>query len=58
MTDTLSTSVNTTQEDISTSIRTNKNGRVQTINTIELKSAPPKTSTTRKTRGKSSIYFN
>ena len=48
MSDTLSTSVNTTQEEISiTTIRTNKNGRSQTINPMELKSAPPKSSTTR-----------
>ncbi len=53
MTDTLSTSVNTTQEDISTSIRSTKNGRSQTMSTMEPKTAPPKSSTTRKTRGKS-----
>ncbi len=52
MTDTLSTSANTTQEDISTSSRTNKNGRPPTINTMEPKTIPPKSSTTRKTRGK------
>ncbi len=45
------TSVNTTQEDISTSIRTIKNGRSQTM---ESKTVPPKLSTTRKIRGKSS----
>ena len=55
MSDTLSSSVNTTQEDISTTIRTNKNGRAQTISTMEAKAPPPpKPLTTRKLRGKSS----
>ncbi|CAF1232697.1 unnamed protein product [Rotaria sordida] len=51
LTDTLSTSVNTTQEDVSISTRTNKNGRSQIMNTMESKVVPPKSSTTRKTRG-------
>jgi hypothetical protein len=54
MSETLSTSVNTTQEDVSISTRTNKNGRAQTISSMEPKTAPPKSSTIRKTRGKSS----
>jgi hypothetical protein len=54
MTDTLSTSGNTTQEDISTSTRTIKNLRSQIMNTIEPKTAPPRSSTIRKTRSKSS----
>lgn len=52
MTDTLTTSANTTQEDLSISVRINKTGRTQMINMIEPKTAPPKVSTTRKTRGK------
>ncbi|CAF2141219.1 unnamed protein product [Rotaria magnacalcarata] len=52
LTDTLITSVNTTQEDISTSIRTNKTTRSQTMGNMESKPAPPpKSSTARKTRG-------
>jgi hypothetical protein len=50
MTDTLSTSGNTTQEDISTSTRTIKNLRSQIMNTMESKTAPPRSSTIRKTR--------
>ena len=50
LTDTLSTSVNTTQEDISTSTRITKNLRSQTMNTAEPKTAPPRSSTSRKTR--------
>ncbi|CAF1144497.1 unnamed protein product [Adineta steineri] len=51
ITESLSTSANTTQEDMSISIRTTKNGRSQIINTIDPRTAPPKSSTTRKTRG-------
>jgi hypothetical protein len=56
MTDALSSSANTTQEDISTSLRTNKNGRSQTMSTVEPKTAPPKTSTTRKIRGMRELF--
>ena len=50
MEETFSTSINTTQEEISTSNRTIKTTRIQSTSSIESKTAPPKTSTTRKLR--------
>ena len=45
--------MNTTQEDISISIRTNKSSRSQIMSTTESKlGPPPKSSTIRKNRGK------
>ena len=53
MTETLSSSMNSTQEDLSASTRTNKSGRSQTTSAIEAKTAPVKLPVARKTRGRS-----